>query len=167
MNTVSSCKDRFFFSLRLIQLDSIWHRGSQEPGACDENWFPLRIHLDVDQNRIENVFISSRPMWCDLTKVLSLVSSPIPPHLVNSGSANMFFVDFFTCVFCQPWCSIINSCSHAISEHCWPEVVSLRGPIDKAMMSASQCTAPSLQMLSFLTDSRGECICICSFMYFQ
>lgn len=68
MNTISSCKD--LFSPGLIQLHSIWHCGSWEPGACDGNGFPLHLHLEVEQNCIENVFISSRPTWCDLTKVL-------------------------------------------------------------------------------------------------
>lgn len=55
--------------------------------------------------------------------------------------------------------SVLKHCYNPgpfVSERCWLEVVSLHGPTDKVMMSASLCTAPFLQMLSCLRDSLGE-----------
>ena len=55
--------------------------------------------------------------------------------------------------------SVLKRCNNPgpfVSEHFLLEAVSLHGPTDKVMMSASQCTALSLQMLSCLKDSLGE-----------
>lgn len=47
-----------------------------------------------------------------------------------------------------------------VSERCWLEVVSQRGPTDKVMMSAFQFTAPFLQMSTWLRDSLGKHVCL-------